>query len=91
MFTERKNRVGTAYRMLLSLKTSVKKKKLTSRRTTVSVVKQPSSHITRTFAGHCPMYVASIQACQHTFLLEHLIKLRVLKHDILNIHHPQML
>ena len=39
------------------------KKKLTSRRTTVSVVKQPSPNITRFFALHCPMSGANIQAC----------------------------
>ena len=35
---------------------------LTSRRTTVSVVKQPSSDINQFFAGHCPMSGVNIQA-----------------------------
>ena len=40
------------YRMLLSFKTSVTYKKITSHQTTVPVVKQLSSDIIRFFAGH---------------------------------------
>ena len=58
MFIKRKTRAGKAYayRMLLSFKTSLTyKKNLTSRRTTVFVVKLLLSDITRVFSGHCPM------------------------------------
>ena len=52
-----------AYQMLLSSKTSVTYNSfLTSRQTTVSVVKQPSLAITQVFAGHYPMSHANIQA-----------------------------
>ena len=48
--------------MILSLKASVAYKKMfTLRRTTLSVVEQPSSDITRLFAGHCPMSGANIR------------------------------
>ena len=48
-----------AYQMLLSFKTSLAYNIfLTSRRTTVSVVKQPLSDITRFFARLCPMFGA---------------------------------
>ena len=39
------------------------KKKLTWRRTSVSIVKKISLDITRLFAGDCPMSGANIQAC----------------------------
>ena len=71
MFLKRKIRAGKVYshRMLWSLKMSVTMSFfliLTSRRTTVSVVKQPLSDITRFFAGHCPVSGATIQARKRT-------------------------
>ena len=58
MFIKRKTTGGKAYvyQMLVSFKTSgTYKKKLTSRWTSVFVMKQLSSDITGFFAGHCPM------------------------------------
>ena len=65
MFTIKTKAVKAyVYRMLLSVNTSVPYKFfLTSRRTIVSVVKQPSSDITRFFVGDCPMSGTNIQAC----------------------------
>ena len=55
--------------MLVTFKSSVTYKKfLTSRRATLSVVKQLSSDITRFFAGRCPIFGANIQDWR---LLEH--------------------
>ena len=58
MFIKNETRAGKAYahRMLLSFKTLVANNIfLTSRRTTVSVVKQFLSDIIQFFAGHYPM------------------------------------
>ena len=60
MFIKWKTRIGIAYiyGMLLSSKMSVLyKKKLNSRRMTVSVVKRLSLDITRYIAGHFPISV----------------------------------
>ena len=54
---------GYAYGMLWSFKMSVTCKFfLTSRRTTVPVVKELLSDITQTFTGHCAMSGAYIHA-----------------------------
>ena len=60
MFIKRNTRPGktSTYEMFLSFK-----KKLTSRRDTVSVVKLLSLDKTRFFAGHCPMPGVNIQIC----------------------------
>ena len=58
MFIKRKTRAGKvcAYRMGVSFETWVThKKKLTSRRKTLSVVKQLSLDITPFYDEHCPM------------------------------------
>lgn len=66
MFMKRKTRAvkAYAYRMLLTFKrwATDKKRKLTTRQTTVSVVKQLSLDITQFFAANFLMYGASIQA-----------------------------
>ena len=65
MFIIRKTRAGMAYayRMLLSLKTSVTYiKNFTTRRATVSLMTQLLSDITRFFPGHFPMSGANMQA-----------------------------
>ena len=65
MFINRKTTAGKVYvyRMLLSLKTLVTyKKNLTASRTTLSVVKQLLSDITRFFVEHRPMPGAYSQA-----------------------------
>ena len=72
MLTKRNARAGKtyAYGMFRSFKTPVThKKNLTSRWTTVSVVKELSSDITRFFAGHSLMSGASIQVCHPEQLL----------------------
>ena len=64
MFIKRTTRAGNAYayRMLLSFKMSLTyKKKLTSCRTTASIVKLLSLDMTRFFAVHCSMSGANIQ------------------------------
>ena len=64
IFIKRKTKARKVFvnRMLLSFETSVAYKNflLTSRRTTVSVVKQLLSNISRFFARHCPMSGANI-------------------------------
>ena len=63
IFIKSKTRAGKAYayRMLLSFKTLVAYKKIsTSRWTTVFVVKQFLSDIIQFVAGHCPMSGANI-------------------------------
>ena len=66
MFMKRKTRAikTDAYRMLLRFKRwgTDKKRKLATRQTTVSVVKQLSLDITQFFAANFRMYGASIQA-----------------------------
>ena len=63
MFIKRKIRAGKAntYRMILSVKMlETNKKVLTSRRATVSVVRQLLLDITRFFAAYCPMFGAAL-------------------------------
>ena len=80
MFIKRETRTRKdyAYRRLLSFKTLLTyKKKLTSHRTTVSVVKQFSSDIPRFFDGHCPMPGANIQACYGKYFKENMNNLTI--------------
>lgn len=57
-------------------------KKLTSRQTTLSIVKQLSLCITRFFTGHCLMSGANIQACNVTLFSQKLKVLSLQKFSI---------